>query len=103
MTFNPSLSTALVAIRVKQTGKSTENCKKNNQIQKQPNGKHEKFRQVNVVMDCPNDRDTHQLGRARLKEDGESITHSRHTIDKTDQNNIMVKEGRSWIGQEVKH
>lgn len=50
-----------------------------------------------------NDQVTYQLGRTRVQEYGKSITHSRHTIDETDQNNIIVEEGRPWIREEVKH
>lgn len=46
---------------------------------------------------------THQLGWTRLKEDGQCIGYTSHTVHQAQQDNIIFSKRRSWICEEKEH
>lgn len=45
----------------------------------------------------------HQLGRTRFEEDGKCISYTSHTVNKAEQDCIVICKGRSWVGEEIEH
>lgn len=46
---------------------------------------------------------TYQLGWTRLKEDGQDICYTSHTVNKAEQDNVIICEGRPRVAKEIEH